>query len=299
MCIVRPCKFDYSENRTLIYRLRKAFPFAEYSVIGRSNAGRAVFSLSIGTGETKILYAGGFGGKDALASLVLYRFFEELCEAVNNGRPLCGLNIESCLEGRKITVIPCLNPDGIEIFQYGSSAANAYRDAVMKISGGIFTDWNANAAGIDLGMNFDCDSDEKRLYERKNGISSPCVSGFGGKFPESEPETKALMKLCRSYEFHHAFSFFTSGEEIFFERNKNTPRESLMMAKVMSSASGYTTVSNEGFCPDCVFKNSFIDETHRPAFAVRLGKGEKPLAVKDLEEVYSSVREMLVLGAIL
>lgn len=295
MCIVRPCKFDYSENRNLIYKLRKAYPFAEFSVIGRSLAGRAIFSLSVGTGETKVLYLGGINGQEWLTSLVLFRFFERLCEAYNTNGTICALKMPSCLEGRKITIVPCVNPDGIEIAQYGASSANAYSYAVENISHGLYSEWNANARGVDLARNFDFDWEKLR----ENGVTCPAPQGFGGTMPESEPETKAVMKLCRASDFHHAFDLRACGEEIYWSDNNISRKQSLMMAKVLRSASGYALVSDEGITPVTGFTNRFVDEMHRPAFSMLIGSGKNPLPVSILDPVYEQLEEALVLGAIL
>lgn len=299
MCIVRPCKFDYNHNRNFIYKLRKDYPFAEYAVIGRSLSGRAIFSLSIGTGDTKVLYAGGFHGQEWLTSLILFKFFENLCDAYNTDSTISALKMPSCLEGRKLTIIPCVNPDGIEIAQHGSAAANAYQPLVDKIANGDFSNWNANSRGVDINHNFDAGWEELREIEKKNGILGPSPRQYGGSAPESEPETSALVRLCKSAEFHHAFAIHSQGEEIYWQYGENTPPESLMMARILSASSGYTLVSNEGLSSHGGFKDWFIEEMNQPAFTIEIGKGKNPLPVSLFDEIYEHLEEMLILGAIM
>ena len=43
------------------------------------------------------------------------------------------------------------------------------------------------------------------------------------------------------------------------------------------------------------FKDWFIGEFNRPGFTVELGKGQNPLPMSDLDDIYCRVEEMLTL----
>ena len=80
--IVNPEPLTYNSVKNILSLLRKEYDFAGYEVIGRSWTGKAVFSLSIGDGNEKVLFLGGMRGKEQITTLLLLRFFERMCDAV-------------------------------------------------------------------------------------------------------------------------------------------------------------------------------------------------------------------------
>ncbi|NLA76710.1 MAG: gamma-D-glutamyl-meso-diaminopimelate peptidase, partial [Clostridiales bacterium] len=212
--IVKACVFDYEKSREIFYSLKDRFPFADYSVCGHSWAGRAMFSMSLGRGEKRVLLAGGFHGQEWLTCIVLLRFFERLCNAVEKKERLCGIRLNSALKERTIVFIPCTNPDGVQIALKGASGAGCYAGLCHRVSGGDFSDWNANARGVDINHNFDAGWEILRQMEINDGIRGPSPRRYGGSSPESEPETQALTRLCREAHFRHALALHSQGEEI-------------------------------------------------------------------------------------
>lgn len=55
--IVNPEPLTYNSVKNILSLLRKEYDFAGYEVIGRSWTGKAVFSLSIGDGNEKVLFS--------------------------------------------------------------------------------------------------------------------------------------------------------------------------------------------------------------------------------------------------
>ena len=62
--IVNPEPLTYNSVKNILSLLRKEYDFAGYLVIGRSWPGKALFSLSIGDGNEKVLFLGGMRGKE-------------------------------------------------------------------------------------------------------------------------------------------------------------------------------------------------------------------------------------------
>ena len=73
---------DYKAQCRIISSLRDAYPFLQTGVIGRSRMGKAIFRLSVGTGDKRVLFCGGFHGSEWLTVLLMLRFAEELCRSV-------------------------------------------------------------------------------------------------------------------------------------------------------------------------------------------------------------------------
>lgn len=293
-----PQVLDETALRRCVCGLRDEYAFLTVGCIGRSRAGRPILSLSLGHGEKCVLLCGGFHGSEYLTSLLLLRFCEEMCRSVRSGQPLCGVDVASYLPRREIVLVPCVNPDGAEIFLHGPQAAGEYADVVRSLRKPHVL-WNANAAGVDINHNFDAGWEALRCTERENGIDGPAPRRYGGKAAESEPETRAICDLCRKRQPEHALAFHSQGEEIFWRYGKTDPPRAEALLHVFVSASGYARAENAGLYAHGGFKDWFIETFRRPAFTVEIGKGRNPLPLADFEGIWEKLREMLTLAAVL
>ena len=296
MRIVYPRPAYYEVIRSMIYQIKRSYPFVSCHVCGRSLAGRAIFVLSIGPVKKSSLFVAGVHGQEWLTSLILLRFFENICRSIACKEPMCGINICDITNG--ISIIPCLNPDSAQIALCGADGACCFSRTVCSISGGDFSDWNANARGVDINHNFDAGWELLRRAETEAGITGPSPRRYGGPYPESEPETIALTNFVRRYSPCHAVALHSQGEEIYWKYGDNTPERSELMAKLFASSSGYELKENYGLAAHGGFKDWFINEFSRPAFTFEIGKGKNPLPLTDFEPIYSRIEEMLTLAAI-
>ena len=289
---------DYKAQCRLVTSLRDEYPFLRTGVIGRSRMGKAIFRLSLGTGERSVLFCGGFHGSEWLTVLLLFRFAEELCESVRGNTFLADVDVPSFLHRREIILVPCVNPDGVDIFLHGPAAAGVREDFIRAIWDDE-TLWNANAAGVDLNHNFDAGWKKLRAAEKKQGVTGPAPRRYGGTKPESEPETQALCVLCRRRTPEHILAFHSQGEEIFWKYGRSEPPRSRTLMQIFASSSGYKPVRNAGLYAHGGFKDWFIREFDRPGFTIEIGRGENPLPPESFEGIYARLREMMTLAAVL
>lgn len=297
--IVRAATPDYETLRTMLEQLKKRFPKARLGVCGRSLAGRSIYSLSIGSMQSPVLYTGGFHGQEWLTPLLLLRFFERTAAAVWEGRDFSAFPVRDALHGRGIVLVPCVNPDGVQIALHGAQGAGCYEAFAAEVSGNDFRRWNANARGVDINHNFDAGWETLHQMERESGIAGPAPRQYGGEAPESEPETQALVRLCRSHPFRHALAFHSQGEEIFWEYGENTPERGRLMAEIFAASSGYRLVENDGLASHGGFKDWFLSEFGRPGFTFEIGRGENPLPLDDFEQIYETLENTLLLAALI
>ena len=293
-----PQILDASALRRCVCALRDEYAFLTVGSIGRSRVGRPIFLLSLGHGEKSVLLCGGFHGSEWLTSLLLLRFCEELCRSVRTGRPLCEVDVASYLARREILLVPCVNPDGAEIFLHGPQTAGEYAPLVRSLWDPRNL-WNANAAGVDVNHNFDAGWQTLRKTERENGIVGPAPRRYGGECAESEPETRAVCDLCRKKKPRHALAFHSQGEEIFWRYGKHDPPRAEALMHIFASSSGYAPAENAGLYAHGGFKDWFIESFRRPAFTVEIGKGRNPLPLEDFEGICENLLEMLTLAAVL
>lgn len=296
--IVKPCLYDYSTNKEIIEELILEYPFINVELCGRSALGRGIFSLNIGSGSS-VIYAAGFHGSEWLTSLVSLLFAERLCKSIKENKLLCGVDMKRALSQLSVTIIPCVNPDGVEIAVHGPSSAKQLKSHVSSIACEDYSKWNANALGVDINHNFNAGWHTLRQMEQEKGISSPSPRQFGGQYPESEEETKTLTRLCRLRQFRQCLALHSQGEEVYWQYGESSPPQAEMMAKILADSCSYRLVQNSGLASHGGFKDWFISEFNRPGFTMEIGKGENPLPESELYEIYGKIEEALTLFALM
>lgn len=164
--------------------------------LGRSWLSRNIRFFSVGNGGESCVAAGGFLGGDGDVSAFLSGFASELGE----GGRIGDVNVGAVLSGTSVKIVPELNPDGQTLYREGILPDNPFRDRVAKIASGtpVAGNWEANARGVRLDGNFAYRWTELKREEKHSGIYAPSPNGYFGEFPESEAESSALCRFCRS-----------------------------------------------------------------------------------------------------
>lgn len=289
-------KFVYSNYKKYVSFLNKSFDSITVADCGKSALGKTIFGLVIGEGNENILYVGGTHGLEWITSLLLLRFTGNLAKAYENKGSVRGFNVNGILKNKRLIIIPELNPDGIDISLTGEDGCGIYKQQNLAICNGDFSGWSANARGVDINHNFNADWYSLREKEEKENIFGPSPRRYGGSYPESEPETKVITRLCRNVDISLLFTFHSQGEEIYYEYGNNTPEKSLYIAKMLSALTDYTLVKNEGLASSGGLKDWFIEEFRKPAFTVEVGKGKNPLPLTDFNKIYRRLEVMMVTG---
>lgn len=296
---VTPQLPTYENVRNMIYSINRKYPFVNCRVCGRSLAGRGIFVLSLGNTCEPVLIVGGVHGSEWLTVLAALKFFESVCESVCNRTEKNGICYYNTLRCRGIVVVPCLNPDGVQISLTGEQGAGPYSELVRELSGGMTAEWKANARGVDLNHNFDAGWETMHKQEIEAGIVSPAPTRYGGEYPESEPETTALVNLTRRVCPRHVIALHSQGEEIFWRYGEAVPERSERMANAFAAVSGFSLVEGEGLYTHGGYKDWFIKEFRRPGFTIEMGRGENPLPLSDFKQAYPPVEEILALSMVM
>ena len=288
----------YENIKKTISGLKGRYPCIKTFSIGKSHLQKEIHAISIGDKDF-VLLAGGFHSLEWITAMLMLRFAEDLCRAIDTKEELAGTNVTKAMKGKGVIIIPCVNPDGTEMILNGTESSGTLYQKVHGIAKGDLKNWQANANGVDINHNFDAGWHILREMEEKEGIRSFAPRQFGGIHPESEPETKAICDLCRKTSFRHAAAFHSQGEEIYWHYGRNTPEKSRLMAEIFASSSGYKPSHPDGLASHGGFKDWFIDYFKRPAFTIEVGKGKNPLPFSDFMPIYDKILEMLLLMVIM
>lgn len=297
--IIKSVDYDYLEMKRIIDALCCRNPILQAFSIGKSCAGRDITALKIPSDSEYVLFTAAFHGSEHITTNILLMFMEEFCDAHQKNRSLCGINVKRALGKRGVIFVPRVNPDGCEISIRGALGCGKEAGNIYKLCKGKFCRFNANLRGVDINHNFDAGWKELHALERKNGILGPASTRFGGERPHSEPETQAIVQLCKEYNIHHAVALHSQGEVIYWSYNGLEDKRSKQMAEIMAATSGYALDVPMGLANGGGFKDWFIKELRRPAFTVEVGRGQNPLPIDDTFKIYAKVCEMLTITAIM
>ncbi|MBU6500906.1 MAG: hypothetical protein KGJ89_02170 [Patescibacteria group bacterium] len=197
------------------------------TVIGKSVEGRDITAYNYGTGDTQILFIGGIhGGYEWNTSLVAYQAMDYL-KANANAIPA----------NEKITVIPVLNPDGLNkvVGTAGRfAAADVPASQTLQISG------RYNADNVDLNRNFDCDWQKNAVWQ------NTAVSGGSKAF--SEPESAAIRDYITAHKPAAVVVWYSAVGGVFASNcHGGVLPETNTITNIYSKASGYKAYESYDF----------------------------------------------------
>lgn len=297
--IVKSEEYDYGKLQKTIEALCCRNPVLQQFCIGKSCAGRDITAIKLNSAQEYVLLAAAFHGSEHITTNILFMFLEEFSYAYAGNRSLAGINVRKALGNRGIIFVPRVNPDGCEISIHGALGCGKEAGNIYKMCQGDFTHFNANLRGVDINHNFDADWHSLHALERKSGILGPAATRFGGYAPHSEPETMAMVNLCKENNIRHAIALHSQGEVIYWSYNGFESKTAKRMAEIMAATSGYALDVPLGLAVGGGFKDWFISKYLRPGFTIEVGKGRNPLPIQDTVPIYTQLREMLTISVIM
>lgn len=268
--------------------------------IGKSVLGRSILAVAFGNIQKPCtLFVGGTHGLEWITTLLLLRLCDDMSSSLWENKLLKDTDVKKTVSTNPFIIVPCLNPDGMEISLHGANTGIYLSQSINKIANGDTSTWQANARGVDINHNFNAGWDILKQMELAQNITKPAPTRFGGTTHSSEPETLAIMNLCKTLNINKAISLHSQGEEIYYKYGENTPVQSHLMAEILADCCGYTLADPEEIASHGGFKDWFIDVFHKPAFTFEVGKGKNPLPLTDLEPVYKKLLDTLLISIIL
>ncbi len=191
----------------------------EETSIGMSKEGREIPVYHYGEGDKEVLFVGGIhGGYEWNTVLLSYQLMDYL-EA----------NPDQIPDGVKVTVIPVLNPDGLNKV-VGTSGRFTKADVPTTESETVPGRFNAN--NVDLNRNFDCDWQASGVWQQKT------VSGGTAAF--SEAESTALRDYVKKNNPEAVVVYYSAAGGVYASNcHDGVLPETLKLTNAYASASGY------------------------------------------------------------
>jgi g-D-glutamyl-meso-diaminopimelate peptidase len=268
-------------------RLKNKYPGISVTRFAKSILSRPIEAFYVGSGGEYITVFAAHHAKESITANLAYIFIDFLM-TVAQEKMIYGIDCKLLLSKYRFIVVPCVNPDGIEIRYHGVGNSPLY-DRQMRISGGDFSSWQSNARGVDLNHNYDYRFFEYKELEGKMDIfAGPAL--YSGEHPESEPETRGVANLVRTLFPKAVVSLHSQGEEIY--AFPDTPAIS-RVAKRLSDITGYGhkipdgTAAYGGLC-------DYTGSLGIPSFTFEVGKGVNPLSESLIPGIFERIKKSLV-----
>lgn len=284
--------YDYTIMQNDIKKLQAVYPFLQTPSIGSSVLGRNIPEILIGNGAKRVHYNGSFHANEWITTPIIMTFLNDYLLSLTNQQQIRGLSTPSLYQQTTLSIVPMVNPDGVDLVLHGPPENEPWRSQVIEWNKGSFdfSGWKANIRGVDLNDQFPA----KWELERERNPKVPGPRDYGGEKPLSEPEAIAMANLTKNMDFARVLAFHTQGKVIYWGFENLEPPENEVLAQEFSRVSGYepvqTTNSYAGY------KDWFIQDWRRPGFTIELGMGVNPLPLSQFDEIYEDVLGIFLSG---
>lgn len=258
------------------------------STVARSILSRPIDAYFIGEGQRYIFILAAHHALETITTNIAFLLADMLMDR-SNGKSINGIDCKLLLSKYCFLILPCVNPDGVEMRFFGASDS-VLRDRQLRMSGGDFSDWQANARGVDLNHNYDAGFVVYKQLEKEMEIS-PGPRLYSGEYPESEPETRGVANLVRTLMPSMVVSLHTQGEEIYYQPKD---RKMVRRADRLASLTGYSVTEPEGTAAYGGLSD-YTGSIGIPSFTLELGKGTNPLPEEAIPSIFGRVGEALAI----
>lgn len=171
---------------SVIDGLGARYPFLRTRTFGRSAMGKPLYALTIGDGPRNLLYNGTHHANEWITTLLLH-FAEELAAAYAREGRLHNYPAAEILETAHFLLVPCVNPDGMDLVTGFLSEGPAYlhaREIAVQYPGIPFPDgWKANLRGVDLNLQYPAAWEQARNIKFAQGYTAPAPRDYVGSAP--------------------------------------------------------------------------------------------------------------------
>ena len=231
----------------------------EKTVIGNSLLGKPIYAMCVEkTARPLVIAQYAIHARDYVTSYLALKQIKEYQRLAKVG---------------KVYFIPLLNPDGVEICEKGRPF------------------YKANGRGVDLNVNFDA-----RWGEGESNITCAGEANYVGKFPFSEPESRAIERFTTALMPDMTISYHSKGREVYWyfgQKDKDLERDHYL-STIYAISTGYvqkrTPNSTGGYKDWC------IEKLKIPALTIEAGDDNlrHPIKKRYAKEIYLENKGALI-----
>jgi g-D-glutamyl-meso-diaminopimelate peptidase len=265
--------------------LKKIYPFIIVQSIGKSVLGNDLFEIKIGNGKKKVHFNGSFHANEWITTSVIMQYVNDYLLALTNNGSITGYDMKQFFHNVTLSIVPMVNPDGVNLVLKGIPDQEPYRSNVLQINkhSKDFSNWKANIRGVDLNNQY---PSYWEIEKERKDPKSPAPRDYPGDHPLTEPEAIAMARLTNYSDFSKIVAFHTQGKEIYWGYLNHEPPIAQEIVNEFVRVSGYKAVKD--IDSHAGYRDWYILTYKRPGFTVELGEGVNPLPLTQFEEIYQN-----------
>ena len=270
--------------------LSARYPMMGWESIGYSVLARPLYALTLGEGVRRVLFTAAHHANEWITAPLLMKYTEELLRSYTVGERLGSYDPEELWSSCRITLVPTMNPDGVDLVtgalspeeRRGAEAIARRWPSIPYPQG-----WKANIEGVDLNLQYPALWETARQIKFSQGYTSPAPRDYVGTAPLTAPESRALAALTRRLDPALILAYHTQGEVIYWQFLDREPEGSRELGELLARLSGYALAEVPYESSFAGYKDWFIQEYDRPGYTVEAGLGENPLPLSQFGEIWA------------
>ena len=286
-----------------VERIVKTYPFCSLRQLTTTAFGRPVWSLTIGTGERKVLYTAAHHANEWITAPVLLKFVEELAAAMDAGGKLFSVEAQNIGKAATIHTVPMVDPDGVDLVTGAIEQGTLEYETARRLGDNYpnipFPDgWKANLLGVDLNLQYPAGWLQAREIKFSQGYTKPGPRDYVGRSPLSQRESIALAEYTREVDPALVLAYHTQGKEIYWQFEDYEVPGARALGEEFARLSGYTLTEVAYESSFAGYKDWFIQDFRRPGYTIEAGSGVNPLPIEQFDEIYRDNLGILVTAAL-
>ena len=244
--------YPYEQLCKDIIALKQKYPYLfNYVCLGRSYDNRGIFEIIIGNQKSKnqVFVQATMHAREYVNSMLVMEQIETLCANCYAGT-YRGIYYSELLKNSCFHILPMVNPDGVSISINGAGGIcnKQLRSKVVQMcqnygkgEESYYTKWKANARGVDLNRNWDCNW-EKGLTT----VDYACSEAYKGAAAFSEIETRIVKKAVERVQPKAVLSYHSFGSIIYWDfiQKGALQRKCSDLFAITSRLTGYSSAEN-------------------------------------------------------
>ena len=286
-----------------ILELVKTYPFLRTELLTETAFGRKIRTLVIGNGPRKVLYSAAHHANEWITTPILLKFAEEFAEAIQNGKPIFGIDAKPLAEDVTISMVPMVDPDGVDLVTGAIGAGEGQYEIARSMAENYpaipFPDgWKANLLGVDLNLQYPAGWLQAREIKFSQDYTRPGPRDYVGRAPLSQKESRALAGYTEYMDPDLILAFHAQGQEIYWQFDGIEVPGAEKLGRRLAEVSGYTLTEPAEVSSYAGYKDWFIKTFRRPGYTIEVGRGTNPLPLEQFDEIYGDNLGILVTAAL-
>ena len=218
----------YEDVENYIKQMTKSNIVNTY-IIGKTYDNRNIYNIEIGSGNKVLMLDANMHAAEAANTPILTKFLIDILNDYENNDK----RVVELLKNVKIAAIPCINPDGYEVYNFGFESIRNKNLWIYQNKDSVSANhFKYNANGVDLNRNYPTQSaglyhtDKKLISSVSLNKTTKRYTYFGGETLGSEPETRAVMyQMLTHYKTAYAYINIHSQGRVIYSGKPNLSDE--------------------------------------------------------------------------